>query len=124
MKIIIPGRPVPAVRMTGRGKWKKPEAQRYLDYKAQVGWQALAQTTKPITGYVAVNVRVYLWGKNTPMGNDGDCDNYLKAGLDALNGIVWVDDRQVIKATVEKIATRAQAEERMEIYVEEVFNLV
>lgn len=32
----------------------------------------------------------------------GDCDNLAKAVQDALQGIVWLDDRQVVKLTVEK----------------------
>jgi Holliday junction resolvase RusA-like endonuclease len=31
-----------------------------------------------------------------------DIDNYCKAPLDALNGIVWRDDSQVVELTVSK----------------------
>lgn len=33
----------------------------------------------------------------------GDLDNYLKTVLDALNGIAWDDDRQVVKITAVKL---------------------
>ncbi|MDQ7094192.1 RusA family crossover junction endodeoxyribonuclease [Desulfosporosinus sp. PR] len=116
MLIIIPGRPVPAVRMTGRGKYVKPEAINYLNYKHQIGWLALNKSKKPIIKPIVVKVKVYLHGKSTPMGRDGDVDNYLKSALDGCNKVVWVDDRQVMKATVEKVPCRAK-EERMEIEI-------
>lgn len=34
-----------------------------------------------------------------------DIDNYLKAVLDGCNGVVWVDDRQVMRAITEKAPT-------------------
>ncbi|EHQ88260.1 RusA family crossover junction endodeoxyribonuclease [Desulfosporosinus youngiae] len=120
MLITISGRPIPAVRMTGRGKYVKPEAARYLAYKEQIGWLALSQTKEPIINPVSVNVKVFLHGKSSLMGNDGDVDNYLKSALDGCNKIVWLDDRQVNKATVEKIPCRHAKDERMEIEVLEV----
>lgn len=33
----------------------------------------------------------------------GDVDNYVKTILDALNGIAWVDDSQVVKLTAIKV---------------------
>jgi len=32
----------------------------------------------------------------------GDVDNYVKAILDALNGVAWQDDKQIIELTVRK----------------------
>lgn len=120
MLITITGRPIPAVRMTGRGKFVKPAAIKYLSYKEHIGWMALAQTRKPIVGPVIVSVKVYLYGKGSLMGMDGDADNYLKSALDGCNKVVWVDDRQVYKATVEKIPCQHAKEERMEIEVWEM----
>jgi Holliday junction resolvase RusA-like endonuclease len=33
----------------------------------------------------------------------GDIDNYVKSVLDALNGVAWVDDKQIIQLTVSKL---------------------
>lgn len=44
-----------------------------------------------------------------------DCDNYLKAALDALNGIVFTDDARVTDLVVRK---RYALEPRLEIVVE------
>ena len=45
-----------------------------------------------------------LWksGRAVPRRTKPDADNILKAVLDALNGIVWHDDAQVVSATVER----------------------
>lgn len=45
-----------------------------------------------------------------------DADNVLKLALDALNGFLWVDDSQVVRATVTKAIDRARP--RTEIAVE------
>lgn len=119
MRIVIPGRPVPAVRMTGRGKFVKPNAQRYLNYKIEIGLMARTQIKTPSENKLIVAVTVYLWGKKTPMGMDGDIDNYLKSALDGLNKIAWLDDRQVVEATVGKIPCEKN-DERMEITLTEI----
>lgn len=33
----------------------------------------------------------------------GDIDNYIKTVLDALNGVAWGDDNQIVKVTAVKI---------------------
>ena len=45
-------------------------------------------------------------GKIVPAG---DVDNYAKSALDALNGIVWLDDRQVAQLTAVKRYSSAPA---------------
>lgn len=120
IKLIIPGRPVPYVRMTQRGKYVKENAKRYLAYKDTIKYIAIGQIKGEIeTENVKVIVRVYLHGKKAPMGNDGDIDNYIKSALDSLNGIAYKDDRQVIKVYGEKQPCKAN-EERMEIEIERV----
>lgn len=94
IRFTVPGRPVPAARMTRRGKWK-PNAQRYLAFKDQVGWCARAACPDPIRGPVAVEIRAWWSG-----GRHGDADNIAKAVLDGCNGILWADDRQVVELHV------------------------
>lgn len=118
MKLIIPGRPVPAVRMTQRSKYVNKQAQRYLSYKEQIGWAARAAKVKRLDGDVEVTAIAYLYGKREP-----DADNLAKAFLDALNGIAWGDDRQVRKLTIEKVKVATAKEERAEITIWEVDTL-
>ncbi len=119
IKVIIPGRPVPYVRMTKRGKFVKQNAQRYLNYKEYIGFVSKGKIKRVSEKKIEIGVKVYLYGKTTEFGRDGDADNYLKAAMDGLNKIAYKDDRQVIKAIVEKIACDKK-EERMEIVIKEV----
>lgn len=116
MLITIPGRPIPAMRMTQKSKWSDA-AKRYLNYKEYIGFVAKSHKLKPTSEKVSVKVTVYLCGKETPMGNDGDVDNYLKSALDGLNKIAFKDDRQVISAKVDKIPCYYEADQRMEIEI-------
>lgn len=57
-------------------------------------------------GEVAVNIVVDNEGTaiiveridiDTKSSLRGDLDNYVKTVLDALNGVAWIDDKQVVK---------------------------
>lgn len=118
--LIIEGRPVPYVRMTQRGKYVKKNAQRYLDYKNTIAWMYKGNRLPKLDGKLEINVIVYLHGKTTPMGMDGDVDNYIKTAMDSLNGIAYDDDRQVVRAIGEKKPCKHASEQRMEIKLREV----
>jgi len=111
-RLVIPGRPVPAVRMTQRGKFVSRAAQRYLAYKNQVAWIAKQARIRPVVGPVEVEGVVYIHGLR-----EGDADNYAKTILDGLNGVAWVDDRQVRRLIIEKRKVDTAAEERAEIII-------
>lgn len=116
--ITVPGRPVPFDRMTGRGKWVRRAAERYLAYKNNVGWAAKAAGVfHPIKGPVEVEAVAYM--ASAP-GREPDIDNLAKSWLDGLNGIVWVDDTQVRRLVVEKVRVKTKEEERAEITVREI----
>lgn len=115
MVITIPGRPIPAVRMTQKTKWNKA-SKRYLTYKDFIGSIAKQLYGTPTCEKVSVNVRVYLSGKTTPMGGEGDVDNYAKSALDGCNKIVFVDDRQVMELMVCKEPCE-EDRQRMEIEI-------
>lgn len=78
--------------MTQRGKWINAQAKRYLAYKQQVGWTAKPLFQAPIEGPVGIKIDVYIANKRP-----GDLDNIIKALQDGLNGIAWIDDKQVIE---------------------------
>jgi len=45
---------------------------------------------------------VRIWTSEIAEGRNHDVDNVAKACLDALNGVFWRDDRQVVRLTSEK----------------------
>lgn len=67
------------------------------------GWEARKQLTsvQPLTGPVAVRVRFY-----TATARRVDVDNLVKLTLDALNGIAWEDDSQIVHVTATKTLDR------------------
>lgn len=117
VKIKIPGRPVPAVRMTQRGKFVKSQAQRYLKYKEQVGWSGKSAIRSPIPKgrYASVSMQFYLCGGQTP-----DIDNLIKAILDGLNGIAWEDDKQVVGVHAIRCKAASKQDEYAEIEIKAV----
>ena len=112
ISFIVPGRPVPAARMTRKSKFVNHQAQRYLAYKGQVGYIARSRCRKPIEGPVGVEIHAYVFG-----GRPGDSDNIAKAILDGCNNICWNDDRQVVELHVFRHSGRPQ---RAEIAVWEI----
>jgi Holliday junction resolvase RusA-like endonuclease len=60
--------------------------------------QTLSQwKDKPISENVYVNIRLYFGTKRK-----ADIDNFNKLLLDSMTGIVWIDDSQIQKMTIEK----------------------
>lgn len=114
IEFTVPGRAVPAVRMTQRSKFTS-RAQRYLAYKQQVGWIAKQNYKgKPTDKPVFVSVEVYLH-----RGVQGDIDNYFKSIADSLNKIVYEDDRQIKDIRARKIEC-AKDDERVKVKVFEI----
>lgn len=111
----VPGKPVPAVRMTQRSKWSNPQAKRYLAYKEQVGWLAKDAGIRQREGPVLVTIDVFL--KNR-MGRRGDIDNLAKAITDGLNGIAYQDDKQITRLTI-SLRSAGAGEERSEVWISE-----
>lgn len=118
LRFTVPGRPVPAVRMTQRGKFVKVAAGRYLAYKNQVAWAAKGAKMRTgmdtLEGPVEVIGVFYLYGKR-----EGDIDNLAKSVLDGMTGVIWIDDRQVRRLILEKVTVDSEEEQRAEIEVRE-----
>ncbi|AVX21616.1 Holliday junction resolvase RusA (prophage-encoded endonuclease) [Carboxydocella sporoproducens DSM 16521] len=110
-EFVVPGRPVPAVRMTQRGKFVKERAQQYLAYKEAVAWYAVRAGVRRINGPVAVEIIIHLADKKA-----GDWDNYGKAITDALNKVAYKDDRQIVDGRVIKRLCD-KGEERAEVRI-------
>lgn len=86
------GRP----RFGKKGRVYTPRRTR--DFEERVAWTAKAvmRSRLPLTCRVRVNVEVVY-------KRDADLDNFIKAALDGINGIVFEDDRQVTAITAQKI---------------------
>lgn len=107
--------PVPAARPRFNGRHAY-QPQRNRDYREVVRAAAVAAMNgrEPMTGAVDVGVKLYRRFKQTSR-SFGDTDNHAKAILDGLNSIVFRDDSQVIKLTVEKYTSKTDP--RAEIVV-------
>src|SRR6056297_1291120 len=116
--ITIPGRAVPVVRTTQKAKFVSKSYARYRDYKEFTQTHLRNQFKRPpFKDYVCVYIDIYLNGKTSPMGRDGDIDNYCKSILDSANKILFLDDRQVVELHANKIKSK---DERVEIKIYEV----
>lgn len=67
------------------------------DTKESMGWEAKSQwKKKPLEGEVRCRVTFYF--KNGRI----DIDNAIKAFLDCLTGIIWIDDTQIVELHIFK----------------------
>lgn len=118
----IPGRPVPAQRMTQRSKWSK-RARRSLDYQEKVAWIARAKIGGMLPWrYIEAEIIIYLKvNKDGHLpGNRGDWDNLGKAVCDGMQyGEVFSNDRAITKALVDIQPCLTVEEERVEVTLSE-----
>jgi crossover junction endodeoxyribonuclease RusA len=119
----VPGRPIPAARMTQATKWSK-RARRSLDYQERVAIIAKsAVKVKPLPWrYVQALVVVYLKVNDNGdlPGNRGDWDNYGKSVCDGIQyGEVLHNDRAITLGTVDVQPCFSHAEERAEVTLSE-----
>lgn len=99
-KIPIEPRPMPRPRFAN-GRTYTP--QEFVDYKEQVKASAVKAMdgVQPLKGELKCVMRFFR-KFNRSSRRFGDCDNLFKAVADALNGICYEDDSQIVVASVEK----------------------
>ncbi|MFW6145527.1 MAG: RusA family crossover junction endodeoxyribonuclease [bacterium] len=115
VELTIPGRPVPAQRMTQKSKWSK-RARRSLDYQEKVAWEfkAAAPGTK-LEGPLKLTAKFYFADRR-----HGDLSNLIKAIEDGLQyGQAFENDKQ-IKKYGEGTGIYFENEERAEVVIEEI----
>lgn len=97
MNLVIPGSPKPKQRprFTRQGRVYSPsskEERRVAEHiAAQIGYR------KPLTGPLKVTMRFYRSDKRRV-----DLDNLEKLVADSANGVLWVDDSQIMEVTSSK----------------------
>lgn len=109
----VPGAPVPKGRPRlnrKTGVVYTPPTTAAAEQRIQTYLGALYPHLKPTDSLVTLQVYVHIRGAGR-----GDWDNYGKLVSDALNGIVYHDDEQVVRATV--AVDRHVKEPRTEITV-------
>ena len=116
--VIYDGTPQAKARARfGRGHAYTPQAT--VDYQHDLGWCAKAGRggRKPITGPVKITAlfelpvpascskaqRAAAIAHNIRPTGKPDLDNYMKAALDAINGIVIADDAQGVEINARKV---------------------
>ena len=118
IRIEAPLNPVPFCRPAQNGKRRFKNA-RYTEFKDELRFFALNAMGKrePLKGAVRIRVQFYRRKpKKLTSRMWGDVDNHLKSVLDALNGICYEDDSQVVEVTGRK----CHGEPRVLIELEEL----
>ena len=120
-EVIAKGRP----KFTSRGGYARAYTpKKTKDYEALVKYYALQLKQEPLTEAIEVAISVHRvppksWSKKKQKeALDGvikpvtkpDADNLAKSVLDALNGVLFKDDNQIVSLTVKKVyAAEAKA---------------
>ena len=100
--------PVPAARPRV-SRWSTYYPKKYTQFKKDMEALTGELDTTPCENLVCVSLEFMIkipqsWSKkkrlereNTYCNNNSDIDNYIKAILDSLNGVYFIDDRQVVE---------------------------
>lgn len=115
LEIFIPGKPMGK----GRPRFNRKTGNVYTDAKTVAKEReisALAQIAmigrKPFLGAMSMQIDLYMKGERT---TKVDGDNAAKLVMDALNGVVYGDDKQVVDLRVIKHGKSASEQTRVEV---------
>lgn len=95
----------------GRAHAYTPRKTENAEWQIRTSFITKYPTHKPLTGPIDIDVSAYLrMPASMPKKQRAtarpvtrpDADNYLKTVLDALNGVAFADDSQVVSASIEK----------------------
>lgn len=114
IKIVVPSEPIPAARTRFSGHVYQPKRNREFREVVQQAARLAMGNRPPLQGEVAATVKLYRRYRPTTR-NYGDADNHLKAILDALNGIVYLDDAQIVRCLVEKFTDKEDPRAEIEL---------
>ena len=105
----VPGTPIPWQRARGRGKlrFSSPEQKAYQD---SVRWAALAACPVSLRSALVKDaglVWIVALSIAVPNRRRRDADNVQKQIGDALQGVLWLDDSQIVEWHVRRIVDAA-----------------
>ena len=93
----VAGEPVPKKRpRVVKGRTFTPTET--VEYENRIGWAFREAQGVLLEGPLRVNVTVREVSRRPQ--HQGDIDNYAKSALDALNGLAWKDDREIVQLHV------------------------
>ena len=122
---VAKARPRVTVR-AGRAHAYTPAATLQAEWRIRNRWIE-THGTEPMTGPLALTVTVWLAiPQSMPKKHRAtaqptkrpDLDNYIKTVMDALNGVAWADDSQVVRIIADKRYIKDATLPRWEIAVE------
>jgi len=110
-----------------KGSWKvsrgklRPDNERERPWANAVAWTANAAGVKPLAGPVKLTIDLYFPKPKKPTNvfpSRNDVDKLARSVMDALTGIAWADDQQVVELFVTK-QWQAERGPGAEVYVTE-----
>ena len=118
MMFVIPTDPIPLARprVVGGHAFLPPRSRQYRQLiQTFVMAQMIKAKLAPMAGELVCKLKFFRTRPVTAP-NYGDIDNLAKAVLDALSGLLYSDDRQIVSLTAEKFTDRQNP--RAEILIE------
>ena len=106
------GRPVFTGQAAGRARAITPAATRVAEGHVAWAYRLAARGHSDITGEFGVMCLFHMGTRRRR-----DIDNMLKLVLDALNGIAWADDHQVVEIQARKVQATTKAAARTEVVI-------
>ena len=110
----IDTKPIPQARPRV-GRFNTYEPERCTNYKSLISWSAKKAMTgkSPLTAPIRIVIKIFR--NQSPTSKQyGDWDNHAKSVCDALNGIVFADDAQIVDGRVQMFKDKNQ---RVEVTV-------
>ena len=103
IKILAPINPLPFKRVMQSGK-RRFNCAEYTEFKTELGFSALKamRGQETLKGAIKIKADFYKPKPKPTSRNWGDIDNHLKAVLDSLNGVSFIDDSQVVEVRATK----------------------
>ena len=104
MKITIPIEPKPAPRPRFSRYGGAYMPKEFQEYKAQIADEAsiVMAGNAPLEGALKTDIKFFCRTKKITSRKAGDVDNLAKSVLDALNGVIWKDDSQIVQCSLAK----------------------